>query len=60
MEGGHSRREVTNVKDIFVITTVKLGGLNAPMGFPSPLSTPSLIGPIELSNKGNILAFKQL
>ncbi len=56
----HSRREVTNLKDVFITTTIKPGGLNAPMGLPPPLSTPSLIGAIELLDKNNILASEQL
>jgi hypothetical protein len=35
----YSRREFANVEDVFITTIVKLGGLNAPMGFPPPPST---------------------
>jgi hypothetical protein len=55
----HSRREVADVKDVFITTIVELGGLNAPVGLPPPLNTPSLIRTIELLDKDNLPTFAQ-
>jgi hypothetical protein len=52
-----SRREVVDIEDVFIITTIKPSGLNVPVGLPPPPSTPSLIGTIELLNKNSLLAF---
>jgi hypothetical protein len=52
-----SNKEVVDVKDVFITTTIEPGGLNALVGLPPPLNTPSLIGAIELSDKHNLLAF---
>jgi hypothetical protein len=50
----HFKREVGDVENVFITTTMELGGLNAPMGLPSPPSVPSLIGAIELVEKNNL------
>jgi hypothetical protein len=50
------KKEVVDVEDVFITTTIDLGGLNVPMGLPPPPTTASLIGTIELSNKDNLLA----
>jgi hypothetical protein len=41
-----SRREVANLEDVFITTTMEPSGLSAPMGLAPPPSTPSLIGSI--------------
>jgi hypothetical protein len=51
------QKEVVDVEDVFITTTIEPHGLNALVGMPPPPSTPSLIGAIELSDKDNILAF---
>jgi hypothetical protein len=53
-----SRREVANVEDVFITTTIEPCGLNVIVGLPPPPST-SLIGVIELLNKDNLLASTQ-
>jgi hypothetical protein len=47
---------MVDVEDVFIKTTIDLGGLNSLMGLPPPPTTTSLIGTIELSNKDNLLA----
>jgi uncharacterized membrane-anchored protein len=44
----HFTREVGDVENVFMTTTMEPGGLNAPMGLPSPPSIPSLIGAIKI------------
>jgi hypothetical protein len=51
------QKEVVDVEDVFITTTIEPHGLNALVGMPPPPSTPSLIGAIELLDKDNILAF---
>jgi hypothetical protein len=50
-----SRREEVDIENVFITTTMEIDGLNAPEGLPTPPTTISLIGVIELSNKDNIL-----
>jgi hypothetical protein len=40
----HSKTEVANVEDVFITTTMELGGLIVPMGLPPSPSIQSLIG----------------
>jgi hypothetical protein len=51
-----SRRKVADIEDVFITTTMEMGGLSARITLPAPPSTMSLIGAIELSDKNNILA----
>ncbi len=51
----HSRREVAELEDVFITTTMEPNGLSAPMGLPPPPSTPSLIGAIMFFEKKNLL-----
>ncbi len=51
-----SKKEVVDVEDVFITTTIEPHGLNALVGMPPPPSTPSLKGAIELSDKDNLLA----
>lgn len=51
-----TRRKVANIEDMFITTTMEIGGLSVWITLLAPPSTMSLIGAIELSNKDNILA----
>jgi hypothetical protein len=42
---------VADIEDVFITTTMEIGGLNAPITLHAPPSTMSLIGAIELSDK---------
>jgi hypothetical protein len=50
----HSRKEVVDLENVFITTTMEPSGLIAPMGLPPPPSTLSLIGVIKLFEKYNI------
>jgi hypothetical protein len=43
-----SRREVVNIEDVFITTTVEIAGLSAPIGLFQAPNIVSLIGAIEL------------
>jgi hypothetical protein len=51
-----SKKEMANVKDVFITTTINPNGLNAMMGLSPPPTVVSLIGVIQLSDKNNLLA----
>jgi hypothetical protein len=55
----HSRKVVVDLEDVVITTTMEPCGLSVPMGLPPLLSTPSLIGAIQLSKKDNLLARAQ-
>jgi hypothetical protein len=54
-----SRKEVADLEDVFITTTMEPGGLSVPRGLSPPPSTPSLVGSIELSKQDNLLACAQ-
>jgi hypothetical protein len=51
-----ARREVVDTSDAFISTSVQSNGLRAPEIIPTPPSTASLVGAIELSPKDTRLA----
>jgi hypothetical protein len=55
----HSRKEVADMENVFITTTMEAGGLTTSVGLPTPLSTTSLIGAIELSDENNLIASAQ-
>jgi hypothetical protein len=53
---GRSTRKVADIEDVFITTTMGIGGLSARITLHGPPSTLSLIGAIKLSYKDTILA----
>ncbi len=53
----HFKKEVGDVENVFITTTMESGGLSVLMGLPSPPSIPSLIGAIELFGKNNLQVY---
>ena len=49
-------REVVDIGDAFINTTVESRGLRASQSVPIPTETVSLVGAIELSEEENLLA----
>jgi len=54
-----SCREVANIEDMFITTTIETCGLSAPITLLAPPSTMSLIGAIKLFDKDNTLALSR-
>jgi len=50
-----SRREIVDIENVFIITTIEVSGLTTPTRLPTPPNTTSLIGAIEFSKKNNLL-----
>ncbi len=51
-----SRKEVVDIENVFITTTMETNGLSAPEILPRPSTTISLIEAIELFDKDNLLA----
>lgn len=47
------------MENVFITTTMEASGLTTPVGLPTPLSTTSLMGAIELSDKDNFIVSAQ-
>ena len=52
----HSKCEVVNIAHVFITITLEAFGLTVPTEVPAHPTTQSLVGPIELSAKDNLLA----
>jgi len=46
---------VVDIEDVFITTSMEVGGLSVPKGQPPPPTKVSLIGAIKLSKKDNLL-----